>query len=67
MRTATTTFGECDAAIESFAAELTEASYPVVLRHGVKGSSIDLQLELWHTLADTLKKNQRKVSPAPSR
>jgi hypothetical protein len=43
--------------VENLAAELTEAAYPVALRHGVAGSSIDLELELWKTLGEKLRRN----------
>jgi hypothetical protein len=46
-----------DILVENLAAELTEAAYPVALRHGVAGSSIDLELELWRTLGEKLWRN----------
>ena len=38
---------EQDADLDRFAAELTDAAYPVALKYGVSGSSIDLELEIW--------------------
>jgi hypothetical protein len=35
-----------DIALETFAAELTETAYPIALKYGVRGSSVDLQLEI---------------------
>lgn len=36
--------------LEEFLAELAVATYGVALRHGIKGSFIDLELELWQEL-----------------
>jgi hypothetical protein len=44
-----------DALLDNFAAELTRAAYHVALRHGVTGTWLDLQLDLWRALADTVK------------
>ena len=35
---------------EALLARLTTAAYQVALRHGVKGSSIDLELTMWRAL-----------------
>ena len=45
---------ERDLALEDFAAELTEAVYPVVLRQRPKGSWLDLELSLWKVLGQTI-------------
>ena len=50
-----------DSAIENFAAELTEAAFPVALRYGVIGSSVDLKVEVWRKLTETLKKLPREL------
>jgi hypothetical protein len=50
-----TSIPDRDAYVENLAAELTDAAYPVVLRHGVAGSSIDLELDLWKALAAKVK------------
>jgi hypothetical protein len=42
-------------ALENFAAELTEAAYPVILRQQPKGSWLDLELDLWKILGQTVK------------
>ena len=47
-----------DIVLENFAAELTEAAYPVALRYGIVGSSIDLELELWRVLVETIKQSR---------
>jgi hypothetical protein len=41
--------------IETVAAILTEAAYPVALRHG-SDSWVDLELELWKVLTETLQR-----------
>jgi hypothetical protein len=38
------------------AAELTAAAYPVALRHAVGDRWLDLQIELWRVLSETVKK-----------
>jgi len=50
-----------DAFLESFAAELTEAAYLVALRHGVGGSWVDLELDLWQVLGDSVQKWGREL------
>jgi hypothetical protein len=54
---------DCDHSPKSFAAELTEAVFPVALRYGVGDRWLDLELDLWHVLADTVEKWSWK-SPA---
>jgi hypothetical protein len=44
-----------DALLETFAAELTLAAYCVALRTRTRGSWLDLELDLWRALADTVK------------
>ena len=44
-----------DALLDNFAAELTRAAYYVALRHGTAGTWLDLELDLWRALADTVK------------
>ena len=39
---------------EALLARLTTAAYQVALRHGLKGSFLDLELELWRELRATL-------------
>jgi hypothetical protein len=45
-----------DALLETFAAELTSAAYAVALRHGVEDKWLDMELELWEALKETIKK-----------
>ena len=44
-----------DALLEAFAAEITLAAYRVALQTGTQGTWLDLQLDLWRTLADRVK------------
>jgi len=44
-----------DALLETFAAEITLAAYRVALQTGTRGTWLDLQLDLWTTLADRVK------------
>ena len=46
---------EWDALLDTFAAEFTHAAYHVALRHGTAGTWLDLELDLWQALADTVK------------
>ncbi len=39
-----------DGLLDTFAAEVTAATYPVALKYGVLGSSVDLELEIWKTV-----------------
>jgi hypothetical protein len=45
-----------DSQLENFAAEVASAAYAVVLRHRVEDKWLDLQLELWEALKETVKK-----------
>jgi hypothetical protein len=51
-----TTQNDQDVLLDTFAAELTEAAYPIALKYGVLGSSVDLELEIWKTLTDLVHK-----------
>jgi hypothetical protein len=53
-----------DHALENFAAELTEAAYPIALRHGVGEKWLDLELDLWRVLTETVKKWDQEAPPA---
>ena len=45
-----------DTLLENFAAEVTSAAYAVALRHGVEDKWLELELELWEALKETVKK-----------
>jgi hypothetical protein len=51
-----------DDLLETFAAELTLAAYRVALRTRTQGTWLDLQLDLWRTLADKVKTWENEVS-----
>jgi hypothetical protein len=53
--------GNADHALETFVAELTAAAYPVALRHGGRDKWLDLELDLWRVLRDTVRKAGRKL------
>ncbi len=58
-----------DALLDDFTAEITSAAYAVALRHGVENNWLDLQLELWEALKETVMKweqVQRHFSDAPT-
>jgi predicted lysophospholipase L1 biosynthesis ABC-type transport system permease subunit len=48
------TTGEDVPFLETLAAELTDAAYPIDLRHGIAGSWVDLELDLWRVLNTTV-------------
>ena len=52
---------------ENFAAELTEAAYPVALQRHPGKRWLDLQLDLWHAMEQTIEKWQQQAFPARDR
>jgi AcrR family transcriptional regulator len=53
-----------DTLLQNIAAELTSAVHALVLRHGMRGSWLDLELGLWRTLAETVEHRARQT-PRP--
>src|SRR5262245_41065044 len=51
---------EQETCLDNLAAELTTAVYPVALRHGIGGSWVDLELDLWKALSETVRQRRRK-------
>jgi len=49
-----------DTLLENFAADLTSAVYPLVLRRGLKDSWIKVELSLWRAVAETVMKWARE-------
>jgi hypothetical protein len=45
--------------LEDLVAELTEAAYPIALRHHAGTKWLDLEMELWQALAQTVRKWQQ--------
>lgn len=52
--------------LEDFAAELTAAAYTVALRHGEWKQWLDLELQLWQALAETIDKWRPELSRPPT-
>jgi hypothetical protein len=48
--------------LDDFVAELTEAAYPVALRHKGGEGWLDLELDLWRVMAQTVQKWQQRTS-----
>lgn len=48
------------AEVEDLAAELTEAAYPVALRRKPGERWLDLQLDLWHAIQQTVRNWQTR-------
>jgi hypothetical protein len=61
MNNGHTTQSDQDVLLDTFAAELTEAAYPVALKYGVLGSSLDLELEIWKTLTEVIRKRGHEL------
>jgi hypothetical protein len=63
MNAADRTASDGDALIETFVAELTATAYAVVLRHGAEHLWLDLELDLWEALHETVRR-WRRACPA---
>ena len=66
MTDARTTVADPDQPLEAFTAELTAAAYAVALRHGAGDKWLDLELDLWLALTETVNKWGRAL-PRPGR
>jgi hypothetical protein len=56
MNDQSTIYVDANQSLEALACELTAAAYPVALRHAVGDKWLDLHLELWRALTDTVNK-----------
>src|SRR5271166_6157020 len=56
-----------NARLESVAANLASAVYSIVLRHGIRGSWIQMEVGLWKVLTDTIQKWAREKPPDGAR
>ena len=65
MKGSPNTPGDRDILLEDFTAELTCAAYAVALRHGWGNQWLDLELDLWRVLTDTVQKWGRGSAPRP--
>jgi hypothetical protein len=52
--------------LERLVAELTEAAYSVALRHGIKGTFVDLELGLWDAIRAYQGRIEDFASASPS-
>jgi hypothetical protein len=55
--------GISDTFLENCGAKLTEAAYRVMLRHGAVDNWLELKLELWKILTETVKKSKQPATP----
>ena len=60
MKGADNTAGNRGTPLETLAAELTTVAHAVALRQGVGGKWLDLQLDLWRSLAETVRQRGRE-------
>jgi hypothetical protein len=67
MNQRNTTVSDEEVLLDTFAAELTDAAYPIALKYGVIGSSLDLELEIWKTLTELVHKRGHELLTAPTR
>jgi hypothetical protein len=51
--------------LEGLVAELTDAAYRVTLRHGFKGTFVDVELGLWHALRACQGRIEEFLSESP--
>jgi hypothetical protein len=51
--------------LDAFAAELTDAAYPIALKYGVSGSSLDMELEIWKTFIELVHRRCHELFSAP--
>ena len=66
MNNAHTTQSDEDVLLDTCAAELTDAAYPIALKYGVMGSSLDLELEIWKTLTELVHKRGHELLATPT-
>ncbi len=63
MRDSSTTV-DLGALLTCFTAELADAAYSVLLRSRICGSWIDLKMDVWRALAETVKRRMEQISRA---
>jgi hypothetical protein len=47
--------GSCERRSDDFAGKLADAALAVTAKHGVRGPSVERELELWHSLGDVVR------------
>ena len=60
MRDNQRTAPDRDIWLESFTAELTSAAYPLMLRRGLKSSWLEVELDLWWAISETVERWSRE-------
>jgi hypothetical protein len=50
-----------DELLDTLAAELTDAAYPIALRYRYSGSSLDLELEIWRALTERVRSRGKEL------
>ena len=53
--------GNLETPLEEFTAELTRAAYTVALQYGARDKWLDLQLQLWKALKESVKKWEQEA------
>jgi hypothetical protein len=66
MHTEAATLNRSDAAVEAFAAELTDAAFPIALQHATADNWLELKLDLWRALTGAVKQSARELCGAYS-
>jgi hypothetical protein len=61
-----TSHSQPDELLDEFAAEVTRVAYPVALKYGVSGSSLDLELEIWKTITELVRRRGKELFFPPS-
>lgn len=55
-----------DALLENLAAELTNAAYPVMLKHGMGRKWLEIELDLWTAMIESVKQMKPEILQALS-
>ena len=48
--------------LDDFVADLTDAAYPVAMRHAADEAWLDLELDLWRAMRKTVQKWERQLT-----
>jgi hypothetical protein len=64
MKDSRVVLATADHALEDFAAKITAVAYPVALRHGAGEQWLDLELDLWRAVTESLQSWKREVPRA---
>jgi len=65
-RNLTAVLGSVNCVSEDLAAELTEAAFPVALRHGFGTDWLDRKLELWNVMTQTVSTWEQRPHQSPA-